>query len=118
MINPTFDSLVQAITPLLGASKVLVSGTGERFTSSSKGKATAYHSNLAPGNQAEIAIDISSNASRLGITDREMRDRITQARASTGRDVEINVQYNWPRIGLSSQEHIQYVLSALSKPHD
>jgi len=113
MRNPTFDALVQELTPLLGASKEHSSETGARFTSSRKGKATVYHSNLATGNQVEVAIDIASNAARLGLTERELRERIVQARASTGRDVEENGQYNWPRIGLDSLEHIPAVLRAL-----
>jgi hypothetical protein len=113
MRNPTFDALVQELTPLLGAPKDHASGTGARFTSGIKGKATVYHSNLAPGNQAEIAVDVTSNAARLGVSERELRERIGLARTSTGKDVEANAQYNWPRVGLAAQEDIPAVLRAL-----
>jgi len=113
MQNPTYDALIQELTPLLGAPKDHESGSGARFTSSSKGKATVYHSNLAPGNQAEMAVDIASNAARLGVSEREMRERVAQARALNGREVETNAQYNWPRIGLSCREHIAAVLVAM-----
>ena len=113
MKNPTFDRLVQELTPLLGSAKDHESNSGARFTSSKKGKATIYHGNLAPDNQAEIAIDITSNAMRLGISEQEMRERVADARARTGREVETNIQYDWPRIGLSTQEHIPTVLAAM-----
>ena len=113
MRNPIFDELVQELTPLLGAAKDHTSATGVRFTSSTKGKVTVYHSNLATGNHAEVAIDIASNAARMQLSEREMRDRINQARMATGRDVERNAQYDWPRIGLAGPEHIPSVLQAL-----
>ena len=112
MLNTTYDTLVLELAPLLGAAKDHGSDTGARFTSSRKGKATVYHANISPGNHAEVAVDIPSNAARLGITEREMREQIVSARAATGRKVETNAQYNWPRIGLSSSDHIPIVLSA------
>lgn len=113
MQNSIFDTLVQELTPLLGAPKYHESNSGTRLTSNRKGKATVYHADLAPGNQAEIAVDVASNAARLGLSEPEMRERVAQARAFTGREVETNLQYNWPRIGLSSQEHIPTVMAAL-----
>ena len=116
MQNSIFDLIVQELTPLLGAPKNHESGSGARFTSNRKGKATIYHANLAPGNRAEIAIDVASNASRLGISETEIRERIAQARALTGREVQLNPQYNWPRIGLSNLEHIPAVLAVMDAP--
>lgn len=113
MQNPTFDRLVQELTPLLGAAKDHKSTSGVRFASNRKGKATIYHENLAPGNQAEIAIDIASNAIRLGLSEKEMREKVAEARARTGREVEANIRYDWPRIGLSTQEHIPTVMAAM-----
>ena len=113
MINPTFETLVLELTSTLGSPKEHVSDSGASFTSTKKGKVTVYHSNVAAGNHAEIAIDIASHSARLGISEREMRDRIIQARAATGRSVDTNAQYDWPRIGLSSLDHVSIVLKTL-----
>lgn len=113
MHNSTYEALVCELTTFLGTAKDHDSDSGARFTSSKKGKATVYHANIASGNHAEVAVDIPSNAARLGITEREMRERIASARSATGRDVEANIQYNWPRIGVASPAHVPIVVSAL-----
>lgn len=110
MQNEMFDRLVAALSSELGAPKEHESGTGVRFTSARRGKATVYHSGVAPGNQAEIAFEVDSMSQRLGLSASEFRARLADLRKTTGRDVQPNAQYNWPRVGLVSVEQIELVM--------
>jgi hypothetical protein len=115
MENEAFRSLVASLAAHLGAPDPHDSGTGMRFKSSHKGKATVYHSGISPGNQAELAFEVVSMARRLQISESEFRALVSQLRASTGRPVEPNVQYNWPRVGVASQAHVALVTEALQQ---
>lgn len=113
MENDTFRVLVSTLAEFLGAPDMNVSGTGSRFKSSRKGKATVYHSGIAAGNQAEVAFEVESMARRLAIPPTVFRALIAELRATTGRPVEPNPQYNWPRIGVASQSDVNLVAEAL-----
>lgn len=113
MENETYRSLFGALSVHLGAPSSHVSGSGVRFKSQLKGKATVYHDNIAPGNQAEVAFDVESMASRLRMTAREFQSFVAQLRASTGRPVESNAQFNWPRVGISTESHVALIDGAL-----
>lgn len=114
MDNRIFQAAVAVFAPLLGAPEPLVSGNGVRFKSGSKGKATVYHSEVAPGNQAEIAFHVDSMATRLRLTAPEFRSLIEELRSSTGRPVEPNAQHKWPRVGLSSDQHLSVVVERIT----
>jgi hypothetical protein len=113
MENDAFRTLVSALAEFLGSPDRNVSGTGSRFKSSRKGKATVYHSGIAAGNQAEVAFEVESMAQRFNISPTEFRAFVAQLRAATGRLVEPNPQYNWPRIGVASQADVSLVVETL-----
>lgn len=106
MQNRIFDATVRALGPVLGSPEPLASGNGVRFKSEQKGKATVYHSEVSTGNQAEVAFHVDSTAARLRTTTAEFRSLISALRASTGRPVQPNAQYDLPRIGLTTEEHV------------
>lgn len=114
MQNQVFDALVARLTVYFGTGHPLESGTGVRFQSSKRGKLTVYHTNLAPGNQAEIAFEPGSLAKRLAMTERELRALIGELRSKTGREVSPDPQFNWPRVGLADSEHVEVVVAALA----
>ena len=113
MENEIFRSLSGALVHHLGASTPLVSGTGVRFKSERKGKATLYHDTIAAGNQAEVAFEVASMARRLHMTEAEFRSFVIHLSELTGRPVEPNSQYNWPRIGVASLAHVTLIDEAL-----
>jgi hypothetical protein len=113
MVTTIFDSLSRALTEQLGSPSPLDSGNGVRFKSAQKGKATIYHGNIAPGNSAEVAFDVVSMAGRLRMGQEEFRLFVGQLRASTGRPVEPNSQFNWPRVGLASEADVVLIRQAL-----
>ena len=115
MENETFNSLFAALAVHLGAPNLHDSGTGVRFKSSRKGKATVYHDRIAPGNQAEVAFEVASMAARLRMAEGEFRSLVARLRESTGRPTEPNIQYNWPRVGIASSSHVTLVIEALEQ---
>lgn len=115
MENETFRSLSGALSVHLGASSPLDSGSGVRFKSPRRGNATLYHGNIAPGNQAEVAFEVKSMARHLRMTEGEFRSFVAKLRASTGRPVEPNTQYNWPRVGVASESHVTLIGEAFQR---
>lgn len=115
MTNPIFEALLTLLAAHLGGSSPLESGNGARFTSARKGKVTIYHSNIAPGNQAEVAFDAGSMAVRLGMTQNEFGLFVAQLRALTERPVATNAQYSWPRVGAASEADVKLIGAALQK---
>lgn len=114
MENDIFALLISVLAPRLGRASPLDSGNGARFTSARKGKATVYHSNIAPGNHAEIAFEVESMANALGKSAGEFRSMLTQLRAATGRPIEPNAQFNWPRVGVSSAAHVDLIAQVVT----
>lgn len=113
MENDIFRTLTSSLAEFLGAPDIHVSGTGSRFKSARKGKATVYHNGISAENQAEVAFEVESMARRLNILPTEFRTFVAQLRASTGRSVEPNTQYNWPRVGVASQVEVNLIAEAL-----
>ena len=113
MDNQIYRATVNELSGLLGAAQPLVSGTGARFTSTRKGKATVYHSDIAIGNRAEVAFHCDSLAQRLSITAMEFRSLVEHWKQQTGRSVRINQQHLWPRVGLSSIEQVATLIALL-----
>lgn len=113
MENEIYIQLVNNLSFLLGAAEPLVSGNGARFKSARKGKATIYHNEIATGNRAEVAFHTESIAARMNITQAELQSLLEQWRRATGRPVKINQQYEWPRVGCSTKEHVSSLVSQL-----
>ncbi|EOX9902140.1 hypothetical protein ACM7YN_01975 [Pseudomonas aeruginosa] len=115
MDNEVYRATVNGLSGLLGAAQPLVSGSGARFTSTRKGKATVYHANIATGNRAEVAFHCDSMTQRLGITATEFRSLVQQWKQRTGRPVQINQQHLWPRVGLSTIEQAETLIALLQE---
>jgi hypothetical protein len=113
MENDIYTMLVSALAPRLGSASPHTSGTGARFTSARKGKATVYHSDIAAGNHAEVAFEVESMANALGMTAGRFRSLLAQLRAATGRPVEPNPRFNWPRVGVASEADVTLIAHAL-----
>lgn len=115
MQNPVFDSLVNSLMVHFGTGHPLASGTGVRFQSAKRGKLTVYHSNVAAGNQAEVAFEPATMAKRLSMSERELRSLVGDIRSATGRDVWPDPQFNWPRVGLADAAHVEVVVARIQE---
>jgi hypothetical protein len=115
MRNHVFDSLVTRLTFHFGTGQPLESGTGVRFQSAKRGKLTVYHSNLAVGNQAEVAFEPTTMAKRLSMSERELRSLVGALRSATGREVSPDPQFNWPRVGLADAAHVEVIIAGIEK---
>lgn len=111
MQNPIFDKLVTQLTPLLGPPRPLVNKSGTRFLRN--GSVTVYHTEVAEGNQAELAFNIQPVSSKFGISPQALNDLIMECQVMTGCEVEVNKQQDWPRIGIASDEHLDVVVKKL-----
>ena len=112
MQNPVFDKLVMQLTPLLGLSRQLVNKSGTRFLRN--GSVTVYHTEVAPGNLAEIAVNLQPVATKFSISAHALNDVITECQVMTGCEVEVNKQQDWPRIGIASDDHLALVIQKLT----
>jgi hypothetical protein len=112
--NETYTKLYDGLATHLGAGAPLDTGNGVRFTSPKKGKATVYHSNVAAGNQAEVAFEVVSMSNRLAISEGEFRSFVADLRASTGRSVDPNPQHGWPRVGVATDRDVSIIVDAIT----
>lgn len=115
MQNQIFDSLVARLGEHFGTGHSHKSGTGVRFKSARRGKLTVYHTNLATGNQAEVAFEPVSMARRLSMSEGEIRALIAEFRARTGRDVSPDPQFNWSRVGFADAAHVEAIVTAIEQ---
>jgi hypothetical protein len=113
--NDVYEMVLLEFSIVFGSFTELSSGNGARFNSSKKGKVTVYHANIAPGNNAEIAFEVDSIGKRFHMTPAMATAFVHQMKASTGCAVAINPQFNWPRIGIASRDHLDMVLAGLRK---
>jgi len=114
MVNDVYEHAVLMFGKLFGKAQPLNSGTGVRFTNSSRGKVTIYHEAIAAGNRAEMAIDPATFSRRLRRTHSQTLALIQQLRTHTGRDVDRNPQHDWPRIGFSTKDDVNTVAEILT----
>ena len=112
MQNPLFNKLVIQLTTVLGVPRPLINKSGTRFMRN--GSVTVYHTEIAPGNQAEIAFNVQPIASRFGVAPQALTDAITECQIMTGCEVENNKQQDWPRIGIASDDHLNLITKKLS----
>lgn len=113
MTNNIYQQLISELSSIFGSHHQLESGTGVRFQSSKKGKLTIYHRNISTGNAAEIAFELESLAARFGLTMPDTLAFLTKLRAATGRPVEINPRYQWPRVGIATTDDVNTVVQML-----
>lgn len=114
MSNAIYNRALSELATTFGSSfSNLESGTGARVQSAKKGKMTIYHRNIAAGNQAEIAFDVPSLAARIRLSESETISFLAELKLLTGRPVELNRQYLWPRVGFATDEHVTKVIHAL-----
>jgi len=115
MKNSIYDSALTDLATIFGSHDDLESGTGARFKSNKKGKLTIYHRNIAAGNSAEIAFEVDSFAARFKLSASEAAAFLARLKAATGRQVEINPRFQWPRVGLATAADVVTVLDALKQ---
>lgn len=114
MLNTIYSRAMSELSEIFGASfSNLDSGHGARVATAKKGKMTIYHANIANGNQAEIAFDVPSLAARFKLSESDTAAFLKQLKTLTGRPVELNPRYQWPRVGLATEDHVKQVMSAL-----
>src|SRR5690606_26513752 len=104
MENAVYNSALTALKNLFGTPRPLVNKNGARFLRN--GTITIYHTELAPGNEAEIAFNVQPIAALYGIPAATLAGLLDECRYLTGRPTETNKAQNWPRIGLASEEDI------------
>jgi hypothetical protein len=90
----------------------LANKNGARFLRN--GTVTIYHTELAPGNQAEIAFNVQPIASSYGISPAALTSLLNECRHLTGHPTEVNKLQNWPRIGLATEEEVSQVIAKLA----
>ncbi|MFK3971142.1 hypothetical protein ACI2KS_10490 [Pseudomonas sp. NPDC087358] len=109
-----FTTAQERLNPIYGAMQTWDSGNGVRCINESKGRVTLYSKNLASGNLAELAFEISTMAARAGETQDSAKALVDEMRKSTGQDVNIDPVWRWPRVGFSKKEHVDLVVDKLS----
>lgn len=112
-MNSIYNRAVSELSTIFGALHDLESGTGARATSAKKGKLTIYHRNIAAGNSAEIAFEVESIGARLNLNEAQTETFLAKLKTSTGRPVELNPRFQWPRVGLSQDEDVIKVIEAI-----
>lgn len=112
MENAVYSSALNALKNLFGTPRPLVNKNGARFLRN--GTITIYHTELAPGNEAEIAFNVQPIAALYRIPTATLDSLLDECRYLTGRPTENNKAQNWPRIGLASEEDIVSVMEKLS----
>lgn len=111
MRNEVFNRLPAELSPFFGRAEPLRSGNGNRHRS--RGNLTVYHEHLVAGNQVEIAFEPTSIARFLSTTEVQVRSLVESIRRRTGREINFNPRYRWPRVGIANQADAQLVLRAL-----
>ena len=99
MKNKLYDELIDKLTNIFGSPSVM--STGVRFRLKSAYPISVYHSDLAPGNVAEIAFNpniVPNSSDFTGIT---------------GRDVHINPRFKWHRVGISNIDELNRVVEII-----
>ncbi|QYJ74720.1 hypothetical protein [Shewanella sp. FJAT-52076] len=114
MSNDIYLYLVNGITEYLGRPSDLPSGNGTRFKKQSDLVLTVYHSNIADGNSAEVALKLESVVAKKGITRAQGQNHIDAICGFTNHPVKPNPKYNWPRVGIRSQNEADRVITYLS----
>lgn len=115
MANEVFILLCNSLSEHLGRPIPLVSGNGARFKLASRGKATVYHKQIALGNQAEVAFEVESMAQRLQMSQAAFLIFVAWLRAATARPVEMNATHNWPRVGVKTMLHVEFIRDAFQQ---
>lgn len=110
-----FSTAQEQLEGLFGKAQPLASNNGVRFRSGSKGLITLYSRNIASGNLAEMAFEVTNLAARAGTAESEIKSLIAELSIKTGQNVSIDPKFNWPRVGLANLGHVDLVLEALSK---
>lgn len=111
MHNPVFNHLSQQLALAVGGSEHLASGRGTRFRTVWFTRLTAYHENVAEGNNAEVAFHPQSLGQSTGISETDIRLQINHLRASTAREINFNLQQRWPRVGVRTAEDVALVIA-------
>jgi hypothetical protein len=112
MQNALYENALTALKEIFGMPRPLVNKSGARFLRN--GAVTIYHTELAPGNETEIAFNVQVVAAARGVSAATLAHTLDECRTLTGRPVEINKQQNWPRIGIATEQELHAVMQKLS----
>lgn len=110
-----YDRTLGVLATWFGSPQPLPSSNGARFTSERRGKATVYAKNISPGNQVEVAFEPTSLARRSGVSEEFARSVISALAEATGRAVQINPRFNWPRVGLATEPDLHQMEEQLAR---
>ncbi len=112
MENAVYDQALTALKTLFGTPRPLVNKGGARFLRN--GTITIYHTEIAPGNEAEVAFNVHPLASAYRITPAVLISLLDECRYLTGKPTENNRVQDWPRIGFATSEDVARVMEKLS----
>lgn len=112
MENAVYNQALAALKAQFGMPRPLLNKNGARFLRN--GTVTIYHTELAPGNQAEIAFNVQPISSSYGIAPAKLNSLLDECRQLTGHATEVNKLQNWPRIGLATEEDVTLVMGKLA----
>lgn len=113
MDQGVYEVARERLEGIYGRLSELESGTGARCSRAVKGKITLYRKDIASGNKAEIAFDVSSMAARAGQTEASVKAFLRQLQSQASGKSQPNPRFNWPRVGLSTHAHVEMVVEAL-----
>lgn len=117
MSNPIFDHLREQLAATIGGSEDLGSGSGTRFRSVRFGRCTVYRRPVAAGNGAEVAFHPQSLASAAGMSEADSLLAIHRLQAATGREININPQHRWLRVGVATADDVERVIAFVQSMH-
>ncbi|ABR90977.1 Uncharacterized conserved protein [Janthinobacterium sp. Marseille] len=112
MENAVYNKALAALKTQFGMPRPLGGQNGARFLRN--GTITIYHTELAPGNLAEITFNVQPISSSYGISPANLNSLLDELRHLTGRPTEVNKLQNWPRIGLATEEDVTLVMDKLA----
>ncbi|MES2026560.1 MAG: hypothetical protein V4448_13485 [Pseudomonadota bacterium] len=112
MENAVYNNALAALKTLFGMPRPLANQNGARFLRN--GTVTIYHTELFPGNEAEIAFNVHPISSSYGISPATLNSLLEECRQLTGHPTEVNKLQNWPRIGLATEEEVTQVMGKLA----
>jgi len=112
MENAVYNKALAALKTQFGMPRPLGNQNGARFLRN--GTITIYHTELAPGNLAEITFNVQPISSSYGISPAKLTSLLDECRHLTGRPTEVNKLQNWPRIGFATEEDVTLVMDKLA----
>lgn len=117
MDSYVFETARRLLTTLYGALYEMESGQGFRCVRAERGQIFLYRpsAGLAEGNLGEIAFEVESHAKRAGRGIAETRRFFEQLKVENGHATELDIRYQWPRLGFSEKEDVEFIVLRLKR---